>query len=351
MTRKKISYAEKKVFIGIDVHRKFNVVTAICEGVVVKRCRVDNSFESLMNLISKYFDKAEVKTCYEAGFSGFWLHRKLTRAGVSNFVVNPASIAVEANNRVKTDKRDSLKLAEQLSTGYLKSIYIPSEERERSRLVPRTREQLKKARHRLRVQIRMRLHHFGLFPKNHIGVLSNLQAKAIINDIEIVEIKSALKMLLLQWINLNTEISKLDKQIKAEGKDNKLESIYRTVPGIGWLSARILASELGDMKQFSNERSLSSYTGLTPSEYSSGEHTRRGHISKQGSRRLRAILIECAWVAIRKDPALKKHYLQLSKRRGGKIAIVAIARKLICKVRAVIKNQERYEINHIKKVA
>lgn len=162
MNSERVFYA--RVYIGLDVHRAFFVASCVSEGVVVKRCRLPAKSEAVVSFIKKYFPDSEVKTCYEAGFSGFWLHRELEAAGISNIVVHAASIEVAANDRVKTDKRDSLKMATQLSAGRLKGIRIPSLEEEHSRLLPRTREQLMRAKRRIQVQIRMRLHQFSLTP-------------------------------------------------------------------------------------------------------------------------------------------------------------------------------------------
>ena len=111
--------------------------------------------------------------------------------------------------------------------------------------------------------------------------------------------------------------------------------LYRSVPGFGPLTARTLSNELGDMSSFSNERALFSFTGLTPCEYSSGEATRRGHISRRGSSRRRNILVEAAWVTARKDPGLAKDFARLSRCLGKKRAIVAIVRRLVDRVSAL----------------
>ena len=121
MNARSVSFAEKRIYIGLDVHRSFFVATCLCEGAVVKRCRMPARSEAVISLISKYFPESKVKTCYEAGYSGFWLHRDLESAGISNIVVHAASIEVAANDRVKTDKRDSLKMATQLYYAYWNS--------------------------------------------------------------------------------------------------------------------------------------------------------------------------------------------------------------------------------------
>jgi len=100
------------------------------------------------------------------------------------------------------------------------------------------------------------------------------------------------------------------------------------------------------MSQFNNERQLFSYTGLTPCEYSSGENIRRGHISRQGNSRLRAILVESAWRAIEKDRVLAEFFERLYPRTGKKRAIVAVARKLIGRIRAAFHNQVNYQMEY-----
>ena len=98
------------------------------------------------------------------------------------------------------------------------------------------------------------------------------------------------------------------------------------------------------MSQFSNERSLFSHLGLTPSEFSSGENRRQGHITRQGSSRLRWILTEAAWQAIRKDQKLAEDFERISTRAGKKRAIVAIARKLAGRIRACFRKGQLYDL-------
>jgi transposase len=135
-------YTQKTVYIGIDVHKKTYAVTAICDGAVVKRDTIAAYPEQLAGYIKKYFSGAIVYTVYEAGFSGFYLHRYLLAQGINNIVTHPASIKVSARDRVKTDKRDSLKMAKQLSTGELMGISVPNKNRELFRMLTRTRDKL-----------------------------------------------------------------------------------------------------------------------------------------------------------------------------------------------------------------
>lgn len=114
----------KQIYLGMDVHKKTYSVTAVCEGSIVKTACMPAVPQILLNFIKNNFPNDSIKSVYEAGFSGLDLHRFLIKNGIDNIVVHPASIEVAANERTKTDKRDSKKMAIQLSTGRLKCINI-----------------------------------------------------------------------------------------------------------------------------------------------------------------------------------------------------------------------------------
>jgi transposase len=194
----------------------------------------------------------------------------------------------------------------------------------------------------------MKLHQFGMLPGELTGVLTSKLAREIIERVPVHELKVALESLFSQWQQLSQEIKKLEKELLTQAQNDELEVHYRSVVGIGALIARVLSNELGDMSQFANEKVLFSYTGLTPSENSSGDNIRRGHISRQGNSELRHVLVEAAWRAIRKDPQLRADFERIAKRRGKKIAIVAIARKLVGRIRAVLRTKGKYYLDYKK---
>jgi transposase len=153
-----------------------------------------------------------------------------------------------------------------------------------------------------------------------------------------------------EWDHLTNKVKEIEDHLKNQAKSEKaIHQIYTSVPGIGLIHARQLANELGDMSQFRNEKQLFSYTGLTPSEYSSGEHVRQGHISRQGRSVLRKILVEASWVAITKDPCLRKIYDRISRKSGGKRAIIGVARRLVGRIRSCLLSGKLYEIDIIEK--
>ena len=156
-------------------------------------------------------------------------------------------------------------------------------------------------------------------------------------------LKQSLGFLFSQWRFATQKLIEIRALFKEQAaKASKIERIYRSIPGVGEITARVLATELGDMSRFKNERAIASYTGLTPSEYSSGEHTRKGSITRQGSSRIRHMLVEVTWRAVTKNPEFKKQFDGIAHRRGKKKAVVAMARRMIIKMRACLRDGVEY---------
>jgi transposase len=176
--------------------------------------------------------------------------------------------------------------------------------------------------------------------------MSHSLVEELLADAPSKELTIAINAYWSVWKKLDEEIHKIAEALKHQAKDDPNEKTYRSAPGVGPLLARILSNELGDMSQFHNERQLFSFTGLTPSEHSSGETIRRGHISRQGNSRVRGILIEIAWRAIDKDQALAEFFNRLFPRTGKTKAIVAVARKLIGRIRAAFQKAEDYQLGY-----
>lgn len=350
----KRNYTGKTVYMGIDVHKKTYACVSLCEAEIVKRDTISANPEGLLTYMNKFFPEAEIKSAYEAGFSGFYLHRFLTKNGINNIVVHPASIEVSSRDRVKTDKRDALKIATQLSVGRLRGIYIPSVEQEAKRNVTRLRTKFCQSRTRAGTQLKSLLFTQGLIDGNDNTIICKAWIKNKLLEIEKgiypEDLHYTAKQYAEEWEALTLKMKDIEKRLKDQAESEKdIQRIYESVPGVALIHGRELANELGDMSQFRNEKQLFSYTGLTPSEHSSGEHVRQGHISRQGRSVLRKILVEAAWVAIGKDPSLRAVYERISHRRGGKRAIVGVARRLVGRIRSCLLSGKLYEINTPKK--
>lgn len=314
----------------------------------MKRDTLPADPEQLVQYLNKYFAGAQLKTAYEAGFSGFVLHRYLLSQGIQNIVVHAASVEISARDRVKTDKRDSLKLATQLEVGRLRCIHIPSALRESYREVSRIRDKVARDKRRVGNRLKSLLMRQGLLGMNDDDVIS----KKWLDKVEKFEcnesIKFTIQICIDEWRFLQNKLKEIDAQLAIQAQtDNALEEIYQSAPGVGKIHARVLANELEDMKQFHSEKALFSFTGLTPCEYSSGEHKRQGHISRQGRSLLRKTLIQAAWIAIQQDTSLQMIYEKTAVVAGKKRAIIGIARRLAGRIRTCIQANKKYKCQEV----
>jgi transposase len=338
------NYTGITVYVGIDVHKKTYVITCIFEGEI-KKVSMTADPKKLAAYLKKHFPKALIKSAYEAGFSGFVLHRYLVSQGIENIIVHAAAIEISSRDKVKTDKRDSLKIATQLMAGRLKGIHIPSVEREQYREVTRLRETLVKDKNRVGNRIKGLMHRHGLIDALDETKISKKWISKILKEAKDNYLDYCLIVLATAWLDLVKKIKEVETKLAEQAlEDSHLETIYQSVPGIGSINSRILANELEDMRHFSNEKKLFSFTGLTPTESSSGEHKRQGHISRQGRSQLRKTLLQAAWVAIRKDKSLKIIFERIAIKAGKKRAIVGIARRLIGRIRACFITDSFYKV-------
>lgn len=342
-------YTGKTIFVGMDVHKKTYSITAICDGMVVKRDTLKADPKIFIAYLKKRFGSGKIITAYESGFCGFHLHRALVSAGIENIVVHAAGIET-SNSRVKTDKRDSLKIASHLSEGKLRSVYVPTIEQEDDRTVTRLRDTFCKERTRISNQIKSLLFLHGLIPADNKKKVS-LKWFTNLSQMEMTPgVRFSMEALVSMWLSFDKKIKEIDLEIKKQSiRNHAVDAMYRTASGIGPTNARVLANELGNLLQFKNQQQLFSFIGLTPCEHSSGEHTRQGHITKQGKPLIRKILVQAAWVAIRHDKELQIIYERIASKSGAKRAIVAVARRLIGRIRACFRTGEIYKVQKIER--
>jgi transposase len=159
----------------------------------------------------------------------------------------PQRIEVAANNRVKTDKRDAQKMATLLLAGRLKGNRIPSEQEEHHRMLTRTRQQLVEDRTAIKNKIRMKFHQLGLIEYDENRPMSHKLVKELLRSAPFQEFTMVIEAYCNIWQKLDEEIYKLTQALIEQAKTDPNEATYRSAPGVGPLSARILANELGDI--------------------------------------------------------------------------------------------------------
>jgi len=336
----------KTVSIGIDVHKRSWSVTTVSEGTVLFRGSIPSKYDSLLRIIRR-FPGCKITVAYEAGPCGFALYDLLEKDGIPCLVVPPSLIPVESGNKVKTDKKDSLKLAILLDRGMLKKVFVLSREQRMDRDLLRTRKQLVHHRADVMRQIKSKLlfHSIEIDAEKDRKWSTRYVKNILEHDFQSITMRASIEALLEVYGHLSLMIRSLNKQIHALSKTERYEAdvtLLMTVPGIGRLSAMEILTELGDLRRFRNNEQLASFLGLTPSEYSSGEHTRRGRITRCGNKWVRTCLIESSWKLIAYDGVMREKYEKIKSRRGAKRAIVAVAKSLSGRIRGQLLRREEY---------
>jgi len=342
---KKVITKDQLTAIGIDVHSKdWKINIRACDEEVFHATMPPN-YQELLKIFTR-LPGCAIRVAYEAGPHGFRLFDQLADDGYECLVVPPSTILTD-KNKVKTDKRDARKLAMLLEKRLLKRVHVLSPERRGDRQLVRTRRQIVNHRKGCACQIKSLLLFHGIpcpFPA------SKRWTKGYLNWLDGLEFSSqplgqSLKSLLDLYRYLTEQIKALNNKIKILASEETYKNAYerlQSVTGIGWLSAIELIVELQEFTRFETPQHLASFLGLTPSENSTGENQRKGGITHAGNRRLRSLLVEVAWIAVRDDPKWTTKYEKIKYRRGGQKAIVAVARSLIGVIWTLFQKQEFY---------
>jgi transposase len=323
--------SESKVIthVGLDVHKAGINVALIGPDskAVAVEWQIANESRAILRMVRKVkqLGSEEVIFCYEAGPCGYALQRQLVGAGVGCVVVAPSLIPAKPGDRVKTDRRDSRKLAELFKAGLLTEVHPPLPEEEAVRDLTRAREdanrELLSARHRLSKMLMRHGLVYGAgcnWTQRHRVWLKSVR-------FELHDLQEVLDNYLLSMEQIEDRLRHLGSHLEEVAKtDRYAERVgwLCCLRGVNTVTAMTILSELHDPSRFGNPRELMSYLGLTPSEYSSGGRTRRGGITKAGNGHVRRVLVEAAW-AYRHRSSVSAH---MARRRQGQPAeVIAIA--------------------------
>jgi transposase len=277
-----------------DVAEDHHAEVVYLGAIGTRQCDIDQ-------LIRKMQSKGKhLVFVYEAGPCGCWLYRYLTKKGHVCWVVAPSLIPKQAGDRVKTNRRDAIQLARLMRSGDLTPVYGPQVEDEAIRDLSRAREDalrdLKTAKHRLKAfLLRHDIRYTGraTWSPAHLRWLS-----------EIVCPTPAQQIVFQDYVRAVTEHSERLGRIEQERHDQvhtwhlrPVVDALQALRGVRLTVAVTLVAELGDLSRFDKPSQLMRYLGLTPSEYSTGDHRRQGAITKTGNAHARRALIEGAWAS------------------------------------------------------
>ena len=350
---KQPNFKGQQFFVGIDVHSKNWAVTIRTNNNHLKTLSMNPSPEALHQYMTKHYPNGEFNSVYEAGFCGFWIHRSLTNLGFNNVVINPADVpTTHKEKHRRCDTVDSAKLSRELADGALKAIYTPDPFHEQLRSL--TRLYCKSVKHRTRIKNRIRgfLNQYGvkiparseLFPWSgrFLQWLSTI-------EFEYEPANAYLKFCFEELIQTRQRTKDIIHQLRVYSKESPIKEIVHdylmSIPGIGFITAIIFYSEIIDMKRFHKFDHLASFVGLVPDVDASGDRETIKGLTFRRNRYLRHMIVEAAWIAIGKDPALTLQFQELTKRMTKQKAIVRIAKKLLSRMRYVWMNEIPYVLS------
>jgi transposase len=355
-------------YVALDTSKLRNAVAIAAEGrdgEVRYLGEIDNTPAATGKLVRKLAKRhPSVAFCYEAGPTGYGLYRQITGLGHECMVVAPSLIPQKPGDRVKTNRRDALSLARQLRAGDLTAVWVPDAHHEAVRDLSRARGAAVRDLRTKRQQVSALLLRLGqsypgktTWGKAHLAWLAG-------RKLDHLEQRIALEEMLHAVRQASDRIGRLEHAIRAAVPDWSLAPTaiaLMALRGIDLIAATSLLAEIGDLTRFCSPRELMAWLGMVPSEHSTGEHVRRGAITKAGNRRARSMLVECAWsyrhpprvgadklakveaappavrdIAWKAQTRLSARYRAL--RRAGKlenVAITAVARELAAFIWAV----------------
>ena len=294
---------EKLRFLGLDVHAE-TIAVAVAEpdGEVRSLGTIANREDSIRKFIKKLGSPEQLRACYEAGPTGFVVYWQLTQLGVECAVVAPTLVPKKPGDRVKTDRRDALKLARSHRSDDLTAVWVPDEGSEALRDLVRQREASKqdqlRARHRL-TKFLLRSGHrpppaVKAWTERYMEWLQQIHYTQPAQEATLVDCLNEVE-------HMGARVRGLEEAILEVVKlaPQPMQEVIRglqALRGVAHISAVSIATELGNItSRFQSARKLMGYGGTFPSEDSSGKRIRRGGITKSGNAHLRPIVVESAW--------------------------------------------------------
>jgi len=346
------------LYLGIDQHRKQLTVSVRNEsGDVVLRRQVSTQWERIRAFFEELRQLAQpaggfvaiVEVC---GFND-WLLKMLTAYGCRETVL----IQVEKRSKKKTDRRDAYQLSgllwvnrHRLLAGHrvegVRRVQPPAEPEAKERQLTAVRQRMGRHRTRTINKIKHLLRKHNLEQEQPAKGLDTKRTRKWLSSLPLGPIdRLELDLLLAQWTLWDEQIAKLELEIEKRQAKNATAAVVATIPGCAAYGSLALASRIGSIERFPRPASLANYWGLTPGCRNSGEATDRlGSITKQGSAMARFVLGHMVLHVLRRDGRMKAWYGRIKRRRGSKIARVAVMRRLATVIWHMVKHHEPYMI-------
>ena len=315
------------MYVGLDLHKHYMQVAVQDEdGNLIMETQIKNTQDhrALQGFLERLDPDAEI--AMESSSVWYSVYSHIRSAGFDVTLSNTLETKAISHARLKTDRVDAETLAHLKRSKLLSPCYVPSESDMAGRNLVRHRRYLVDSRTSLKNKIHaillmngIRTKHAG-FTKRHVEELRRIRDYRIDAYLRTME-------------TVNESLKEADKMIEKTVNDETRGNakLLSSIPGVGYYSALVIASEIGDVSRFSDSHHLCSYAGLAPSTRSSGGKTRHGGITKRGNPLLRSVLSECVLShrRIRKDGQLAEFHSRIARKKGNPKATVATASKLL----------------------
>jgi transposase len=334
-------------FIGVDLHKKSITACVLDErqSVVARKTLLCVEPDRIVEFFRQF---QPFQVVVEATASYLWFVELVEPLAEKIVLVHPKKLRVIAESTQKTDRLDAFVLAKFLALGMIPQAYMPTPRQRQHRRLIRYRHYLRSRMTSVRCKIRHILADYNADRKDLFSAnCGPTYLKQVpLSDIDRFVIKQLWSEFEDHQARLEITIKKIKAFIaKAPKRETETRAIIKTAPGVGFVTAEVVVSELGDISRFRNAKTICAYAGLVPKVRQTGSKKPKDlAITKEGSGLLRWALVESAWRLVRTSPRWAAFFSRLRQRSGSKRAIVALARKQVCVLYAMLKTSTPYQV-------
>lgn len=333
-------------YVGVDLHKKTIVLCVMNQDRKVLHRRVFACCE-VEAIVAFFQELGPFQVVVEATASYEWLVALIEPLARKVVLANPKKLRVIAESTKKTDKLDAQVLAEFLARDMVPEAHRPTPRQREHRTLVRHRQYLKQCATALKIKMRMIVSSYNADRKD---LFSAGGWETALKGVKIsVSDRFVLDQLHADWEFLEGQIHDLTKRLKefaaaAPPREAEARAKLGTIQGVGPVTIDVVLSELGDVSRFKSSKAVTAYAGLAPQVRQSAGKGKDLGITKEGSPLLRWALVEASWRVIRQSAAWERTYQRIKKRAGGKKAIVAVARRLLCVIYAMLRDGTNYDL-------
>ncbi len=335
-------------FAGIDLHKQTITICVVDQSrniLLRKRlqCANEESIKTFFESLGEFRAVVEATASYE------WLVKLIEPLAEKVILAHPKKLRVIAESTRKSDKLDAQVLAEFLALDMIPTSYRPTPRQRDHRRLVRQRDWIQRRITSVKNRMRRLMSNYNADRQNLFSQAGQRYAKkypvSAADRFALNQMTAQLEFFCFQLVEANKELVAF--AAKAPVGERQSRELLLTIPGVGFVTAEVVLAEIADISRFDSQKQVVAYAGLAPGQRESAGKSKELHIEKTGSKHLRWILVESAWQLVRYSPRWKAIYERLKKRLKAKKAIVAVARRLLGLMTAILKSGEPYSATHV----